>query len=55
MQGLAAAVQGIEALIRGEIGVRSLQEYAADLDALASGCPQRRGRGDAPDDGGAVR
>ena len=27
--GLAAAVQGIEAIIRGEIGVRSLQEHAA--------------------------
>jgi carbamoyl-phosphate synthase large subunit len=29
--GLAAAVQGIEAIVRGEIGVRSLQEYAAGL------------------------
>ena len=29
--GLAAAVQGIEATIRGEVGVRSLQEYAASL------------------------
>jgi len=29
--GLAAAVQGIEAIIRGEIGVRSLQEHAAGL------------------------
>ena len=29
--GLAAAVQGIEAIIRGEIGVRSLQEHAAAL------------------------
>ena len=36
VQGLAAAVQGIEALIRGEIGVRSLQEHAADIDALRS-------------------
>ncbi|HVQ88525.1 MAG TPA: carbamoyl-phosphate synthase large subunit [Actinomycetes bacterium] len=33
VQGLAAAVQGIEALIRGEIGVKSLQEHAADLQA----------------------
>ena len=33
VQGLGAAVQGVEALIRGEIGVRSLQEYAADLNA----------------------
>jgi carbamoyl-phosphate synthase large subunit len=30
--GLAAAVQGIEAIIRGEVGVRSLQEHAAELD-----------------------
>jgi len=33
VQGLAAAVQGIEALIRGEIGVKSLQEHAIDLQA----------------------
>ncbi len=31
MAGLAACVQGIEALIRGEITVRSLQEHADDL------------------------
>jgi carbamoyl-phosphate synthase large subunit len=31
VQGLGAAVQGIEALLRGEIGVRSLQEYAAAM------------------------
>ncbi len=29
--GLAAAVHGIEAIIRGEVGVRSLQEHAAAL------------------------
>jgi carbamoyl-phosphate synthase large subunit len=29
--GLAAAVQGIEAIIRGEVGVRSLQEHAENL------------------------
>jgi len=29
--GLSAAVQGIEAIIRGEVGVRSLQEHAALL------------------------
>jgi carbamoyl-phosphate synthase large subunit len=34
VQGLAATVQGIEALIKGETGVRSLQEWAADLAAL---------------------
>jgi carbamoyl-phosphate synthase large subunit len=33
--GLAAAVQGIEAIIRGEIGVRSLQEHAAGLRGVA--------------------
>jgi carbamoyl-phosphate synthase large subunit len=31
--GLAAAVHGIEAIIRGEVGVRSLQEHAARLRA----------------------
>ncbi len=31
--GLAAAVQGIEAITRGEVGVRSLQEHAARLRA----------------------
>ena len=31
--GLAAAVQGIEAIQRGEVGVRSLQEHAAHLRA----------------------
>jgi carbamoyl-phosphate synthase large subunit len=34
VQGLAAAVQGIEALIRGEITVASLQEHAATLQQL---------------------
>jgi len=33
VQGLAAAVQGIESLQRGEAGVRSLQEHGADLVA----------------------
>ena len=31
VQGLAAAVQGIEALKTGQIGVRSIQEHQADL------------------------
>jgi carbamoyl-phosphate synthase large subunit len=31
VQGLAAAVQGVEALLRGDIGVGSLQEHAARL------------------------
>ena len=39
VQGMAAAVQGIEALRRGGIGVRSLQEVHA---ALAAGLARRR-------------
>jgi carbamoyl-phosphate synthase large subunit len=41
VQGLAAAVQGIEAITRGEVGVRSLQEHAKALrgDAAAPGSP----------------
>src|SRR5690348_10240878 len=42
VQGLAAAVQGIEAIQRGEVGVRSLQDYAATLHAAtrpAGGAP----------------
>jgi carbamoyl-phosphate synthase large subunit len=35
--GLGAAVQGIEALKAGQIGVRSLQEHAADLARLRAG------------------
>ena len=34
VQGVAAAVQGIEALRRGEVGVGSLQEHAARINAL---------------------
>jgi carbamoyl-phosphate synthase large subunit len=40
--GLAAAVQGIEAINSGEVGVRSLQEHAARLrgaSATAEGSP----------------
>jgi carbamoyl-phosphate synthase large subunit len=33
IQGAAACVQGIEALVRGDIGVRSLQEHHAHLHA----------------------
>jgi carbamoyl-phosphate synthase large subunit len=35
--GLAAAVQGIEAVIRGDVGVRPLQEYVAQLTSPGSG------------------
>jgi carbamoyl-phosphate synthase large subunit len=37
VQGLWAAVQGIEAIDRDEVGVRSLQEHAAHLRAAADG------------------
>ncbi|MFC1430740.1 carbamoyl-phosphate synthase large subunit [Streptacidiphilus sp. N1-3] len=33
VQAMGAAVQGIDALIRGDVGVRSLQEHAAQLNA----------------------
>lgn len=32
VQGLEAAVQGIHAIERGDIGVRSLQSWGADMD-----------------------
>jgi carbamoyl-phosphate synthase large subunit len=35
--GLAAAVQGIEAVIRGDVGVRPLQEYVAQLTSPGPG------------------
>jgi carbamoyl-phosphate synthase large subunit len=53
--GLAAAVHGIEATIRGEVGVRSLQEHAALLGRASRGlgggeaddsCPDPRYRAD---------
>ncbi|MCU1594222.1 MAG: carbamoyl-phosphate synthase, large subunit, partial [Frankiales bacterium] len=37
IQGAAAAVQGIEALVRGDIGVTSLQEHHARLRASGAG------------------
>ena len=37
IQGAAAAVQGIEALVRGDIGVTSLQEHHAALRASGAG------------------
>ncbi|MGH3389489.1 MAG: carbamoyl-phosphate synthase large subunit [Actinomadura sp.] len=36
VQGLAAAVQGIEAIVRGDVGVRSLQEHAEHLRGARS-------------------
>ena len=47
VQGLAATVQGIEALISGEIGVRSLQEWAADLASLRAAQDAARSTGSA--------
>ena len=41
--GLAAAVHGIEAIIRGEVGVRSLQEHAASLGSAPGGRSAPRG------------
>ncbi|TAK71157.1 MAG: carbamoyl-phosphate synthase large subunit [Actinomycetota bacterium] len=43
VQGLAAAVQGIEAVVGGEINVRSLQEHAQELAALRSRPDPRAG------------
>jgi carbamoyl-phosphate synthase large subunit len=45
VQGAAAAVQGIEALIRGDIGVTSLQEHHAALHASAGRSAPRAGEG----------
>src|SRR3712207_1428635 len=33
LSGILAAIQGIEALRENKVGVRPLQDYAADLDA----------------------
>jgi carbamoyl-phosphate synthase large subunit len=45
VQGLAAAVQGIEAITRDEVGVRSLQEHAARLRAGGFGAQGGSGAG----------
>jgi carbamoyl-phosphate synthase large subunit len=37
VQALAAAVQGIDALNRGDVGVRSLQEHARRLTEAREG------------------
>nr|MDQ3957636.1 carbamoyl phosphate synthase large subunit [Actinomycetota bacterium] len=37
MSGIAAAVQGIEALIKGDVGARPLQEYLARVAARHDG------------------
>jgi len=40
VQGLSAAVQGIDALVAGEPGVRSLQEHAREMERMRA---QREG------------
>jgi carbamoyl-phosphate synthase large subunit len=50
IQGAAACVQGIESLVRGELGVRSLQSYHAQLRAAWSVDPAGRA-GNRTDDG----
>jgi carbamoyl-phosphate synthase large subunit len=39
VQELAAAVQGIEAQLHGELRVKPLQEHARDLDLYGQGVP----------------
>jgi carbamoyl-phosphate synthase large subunit len=48
VQGLAAAVQGIEAITRDEVGVRSLQEHAARLRESGFGVGLAGGVGAVP-------
>jgi carbamoyl-phosphate synthase large subunit len=43
VQGLAAAVQGIEAIIRGDVSVRSLQQHARALAEMLESGPGSRG------------
>lgn len=43
IQGLAATVLGIESLVGGSVGVRSLQEYADDLNRLREAQRQEGG------------
>jgi carbamoyl-phosphate synthase large subunit len=45
VQGLWAAVQGIEAIKKDEVGVRSLQEHAARLRGGSAAAPQARSGG----------
>ncbi|MDR0344929.1 MAG: carbamoyl-phosphate synthase large subunit, partial [Nocardiopsaceae bacterium] len=56
IQGLAAAVQGIEAITRGEVGVRSLQEHARMLRGdlrSRDGVPGPEGRRGVPGPSGS--
>jgi carbamoyl-phosphate synthase large subunit len=48
VQGAAAAVQGIEALIRGDIGVRSLQEHHGSLRPAGDVPPAPGATGEGP-------
>jgi carbamoyl-phosphate synthase large subunit len=51
--GLAAAVQGIEAINSGEVGVRSLQEHAAHIRGASAGAAEGAG-GRPPGEAGAA-
>ncbi len=42
LSGILAAIQGIEALRENKVGVRSLQEYHADLDAARAHAARAR-------------
>jgi carbamoyl-phosphate synthase large subunit len=54
VQGLAAAVQGIEAITRGEVGVRSLQEHARALRGPAAGAAAGGSPGGGPGGGAST-
>jgi len=43
MAGLAAVVQGIEAIMRNEVGVRSLQQHAERISRDRAGRAGERG------------
>jgi carbamoyl-phosphate synthase large subunit len=51
VQGLAAAVQGIEAITRDEVGVRSLQEHAARIRGADDSGAGHSAAGDSAADG----
>jgi len=54
VQGLAAAVQGIEAITRGEVGVRSLQQHATALRGGGGGAAPAAAAGGTPPAGPAA-
>ena len=52
VQGLAAAVQGIESIMAGSVGVRSLQSWSAELSAELSASQSARAASAADNSGG---